>query len=44
MDLPEDEGAMDLPDKNMTFNTIEFKNVRFKYRLYTLIMNNARYW
>lgn len=31
MDLPEDEDAMALPDKNMTFNKIEFKNVRFKY-------------
>ena len=30
-ELEEHDGAIDLPDKNMSFNTIEFKNVSFKY-------------
>ena len=29
--LEEHEGAIDLPDKNMSFKTIEFKNISFKY-------------
>ena len=31
MELPEDEGATDWPQKDMTFSKIEFRNVRFKY-------------
>ncbi|MCL2814049.1 MAG: ABC transporter ATP-binding protein/permease [Oscillospiraceae bacterium] len=31
MRFEEQAGAIDLPDKNMTFQTIEFKNVSFKY-------------
>jgi ABC-type multidrug transport system fused ATPase/permease subunit len=31
MQLEEHDGATDLPEKNMLFKTIEFKNVSFKY-------------
>ena len=31
MELPEDPDAMAPPEPNMTFRTIEFRNVRFKY-------------